>query len=101
MNFIAKLTTAEATQYFYSLLWVCLSLGSIHAIIILYQGSMVLSYPYATTRIESFILNGAVRFSQGLPIYLGFDDNKYIIHVYNPLSYLPAGGGGEVIQLES
>ena len=81
------------------LLWFALALGGLHAFIILYQGTLVLGYPYSTTRIESFILNGATRFAQGEPIYLGLNSDQYIVHVYNPLSYLPAGFLGRLFHL--
>lgn len=80
-------------------LWLLLALGSLHAIITLYQGTVSLAYPYATTRIESFVLNGASRFAQGQAIYLGFESNPFIIHVYNPLTYLPIGTLGRLFNL--
>jgi hypothetical protein len=83
------------------LLWIVLALGTLHALIILYQGTLVLAYPYATTRIESFILNGASRFAQGQAIYLGLNADHYIVHVYNPLSYLPIGALGRLFQLNT
>ncbi len=90
---------AHITTHINSVLWIGLALGSLHALIILYQGTLALAYPFATTRIESFILNGATRFAQGLPIYLGLENNQYIVHVYNPLSYLPVGILGRLFNL--
>jgi len=99
MRFRLAILPEYITTQINAVLWVGLALGSLHAFIILYQGTLALTYPFATTRIESFILNGATRFAQGLPIYLGFENNQYIVHVYNPLSYLPVGISGRIFNL--
>lgn len=99
MHFFHKQPPIRLIQQINILLWMALALGALHAFLILYQGTLALGYPYATTRIESFVLNGATRFAQGLPIYLGLKSDHYIVHVYNPLTYLPAGMLGRLFHL--
>lgn len=89
------------SQHIHTVLWIMLALGSLHSLITLYQGTLALGYPYATTRIEAFVLNGALRFAQGQDIYLGLNNPHYIVHVYNPLSYLPAGFLGRLFNLST
>jgi hypothetical protein len=83
-----------------TLLWLLLALGGIRAALILFHGGEALTIPYATSRIEAFVLNGAQRFASGEAIYLGLDAHPYIIHVYNPLTYLPAGFLGRLFGLD-
>lgn len=103
MHLFLKQPPARQIQQVNILLWFALALGALHAFMILYQGTLVLGYPYSTTRIESFILNGATRFAQGQLLYLGLNpglnSDQYIVHVYNPLSYLPAGILGRLFHL--
>ncbi|NOX91506.1 MAG: hypothetical protein GXP18_03355 [Gammaproteobacteria bacterium] len=99
MRFRLAAPSAHIITHINSVLWISLALGSLHALITLYQGTLALAYPFATTRIESFILNGATRFAQGEPIYLGLANSQYILHVYNPLSYLPVGIAGRLFNL--
>jgi hypothetical protein len=89
------------SQHIHTVLWILLALGSLHSLITLYQGTLALGYPFATNRTESFILNGALRFAQGQNIYLGLNNPYYIVHVYNPLCYLPAGFLGRLFDLST
>jgi hypothetical protein len=99
MRLFFKQPPTRLIQQINILLWFALALGGLHAFLTLYQGTLALGYPYATTRIESFVLNGATRFAQGQPIYLGLNSDHYIVHVYNPLTYLPAGILGRLFHL--
>jgi len=72
-------------------LWVLLSVGVLRAGAVLLDGAEALHVRYESTRPETFILNGARRVADGLPLYPPLDEEPYIVDVYNPLTYLPAG----------
>lgn len=81
-------------------LWIVLALAIPRALFLLFEGANFLFLPYETTKPESFILNGAWRIAQGLPLYPQFGKLPFIVHVYNPLTYFPAGIAGRLFDLE-
>jgi hypothetical protein len=73
------------------LLWGLLAVGVLRAGAVLIHGAEAVRIPYESTRPETFILNGARQVADGLPLYLPLGEEPYVVNVYNPLTYLPAG----------
>jgi hypothetical protein len=84
----------------FTALWLLVAVGCVRAVGVLIDGGGLLTRPFETTRPESFILNGARRISEGLPLYLTLGEQPFIVHVYNPLTYLPAGLAGRLFDLD-
>jgi hypothetical protein len=64
-----------------------------------YEGAWLLNQPTETSRTEAFILNGAARLAKGEGLYPPLAEPPYIVHVYNPLTYLAAGMAGRLFGL--
>jgi hypothetical protein len=53
------------------------------------KGIRYLLLPYETTRPEAFILDGVARVAAGQALYRDLQSLPFVVHVYNPLTYLP------------
>ena len=79
-------------RYLESILWLIFGLAVIKSMYFLCKIlQFIIVYPATTTRPESFVLNGSLRYAMGLPIYIKPGSFPYITNVYNPFAYLPAG----------
>ena len=80
--------------------WVFLLIACFPAAYIVVTGAQLLTIPYETTRPEAFTAHGAQCIALHKPLYPPFGKIPYTIHVYNPLTYLPAGLAGRVFDLD-
>lgn len=80
-------------------LWLFLLLGYIQAGLTVRTGAWLLTVPTETSRTEAFILNGSIQIAHGNALYYPVGKAPYWIHVYNPLTYIPAGLAGRVFDL--
>jgi hypothetical protein len=75
-----------------SAVWILIGVGVIRAVWVLIDGAKLLTHQFATSRPEAFILLGVQQLSQRLPLYHpALGEQPFTVHVYNPLTYLPAG----------
>ncbi len=79
-------------KYLEGILWLIFGLAVIKSMYFLYKFfQFIMVNPATTTRPEAFVLNGSLRYAMGLPIYIKPGSFPYVINVYNPFAYLPAG----------
>lgn len=67
---------------------------------VLIDGMRLVFHPYETTMPESLVLYGAMRVARGERLYPDIGSIPYVIDVYNPLAYLPAGIAGFLFKLD-
>lgn len=75
-------------------LWLIVSVGVVAALSAAFQGAAHLTLPGETTGPETYILDGTRRVATGEALYPPLGELPYVVHVYNPLTYLPAGLAG-------
>lgn len=81
-------------------LWLLLLPGCVAAVNVLREGAALLAEPYETSRPEAFVLDGALRVAEGRPLYLDLETLPFVVHVYNPMTYVPAGIAAKVLGLD-
>ncbi|HMB69865.1 MAG TPA: hypothetical protein VKU85_11155 [bacterium] len=64
------------------------------------EGLRLAREPYATARPEAFLLDGVARVADGRPLYGDLETLPFIVHVYNPATYLIVGTLSRVFRLD-
>jgi hypothetical protein len=93
-------TPKQASYTFEHVFWIFLLLACVPIAFTLYDGTRLLFVDYETNRPEVFNLHGAQQITRGKPLYMPFGKIPYIVHVYNQLTYLPAGLVGRIFDLD-
>ena len=70
------------------------------AVRVVQQGIQTALAPAATCGTEMHILDGVACVARGEPLYPPIDGLPLAFHLYNPLTYLPAGGIGAALGLD-
>lgn len=64
-----------------------------------WQGVQLALLPHPTCMTEVYILDGVQAVAHGRPLYPPLEGLPWIYHIYNPLTYLPAGLAGRMLGL--
>jgi hypothetical protein len=67
---------------------------------VLAGGFQVVDLPWATNPPEAYVLDGALRVAEGRAPYGRLGELPFVTHVYNPLTYVTAGGLAAALRLD-
>jgi len=92
---------ARYSNYIHWALWLILAVASLRSVYVLINGAQLLHLPFESTKPEAFILHGIQRIAQHEPLYQPLGEMPFIVHVYNPLTYVLPGLAGRMFDLDS
>ena len=94
--------TSEPTRQFVRFAsWILFAVMAVPAAVTLANGFKLLDLPYETSRPESFIVHGIKQIAVGNSLYPEVGEEPYAYHVYNPMTYYPAGLAGRLFGLST
>ena len=80
--------------------WMAAAVGVVPLVQVLAGGFALLRLPYESTRPEAYVLDGVLRVVEGRVPYGRLGELPFVLHVYDPLTYLVPGLAARIAGLD-